>query len=427
MAKPNPPTIDIDDAEHIRNFSAHIRKTSGHPAFAPARGQSTADRTSPPTNIAPNHANAAPAGYENADGGGGRTLRSSSQGTPSTETGHEELSQYPTPNPEHRLNQLPRAVQQIKDESPQLKGIQAPHPTPESFKPSPLTGVQHLPDPPSNEEIGMAISQVLSSLPNASKGIEDSIWASRGPRSRTSIALTDKDGKLIGLTAHQEKKSYKDEAEARAREKEHNENFERMSFKIAESPWFGRKYTGKPLAQEEKPKEPLSVLDPRLAEQLSAAMKENGAFGKPTEEVANRDPDASSGSDQPRWAPGNTTTKSIFTSTSATPKKVESAKTHSAVPDVSSNHIKRVEYRSIGTQTYDEDFVVHTSNTPHPQAERSSSSDAWVKVDPPQDVGFKRSVFKAVASEQVKPQSVEEAACALGKKSPVLNSAFLRQ
>ena len=419
MAKPKPPTINIDDAEHIRNFSAHIRKTSGHPAFPPGRELSTADRTPPPTNIAPNHANAAPAGDGNVDKDGDRPLHSSSQATPSTETGPEEPSFDPVPDQVHRPNQLPRAVQQIKDESPQLKGIQAPHPTPESFKPSPLTGVQHLPDPPSNEEIGMAISQVLSSLPNASKGIEDSIWATRGPRSRTSNALTDKDGKLIGLTVNQEKKSHKEEAEARAREKEHNENFERMSFKIAESPWFGRKYTGKPLTQEEKPKEPLSILDPRLAEQLSAAMKENEAFGK--KEVANWGPDASSGSDKPRWAPGNTMTKSIFTSiaTSAAQEKAVSAKTHSAVPDVPTSHIERVEYRSIGTQTYDEDFVVHTSNAPHPQAERRSSSDAWVKVDPPQDVGVKRSDLKVVASEQMKPRSVEEATGALGKKSPI--------
>ena len=255
MATPNRPTINVDDAENIRKFSSQIRRTSGQQAFPSGRGQSNTNGAPPvPSVSATTSSNGIPSNAGQANIDGDRALSLTPASKPSTENGTPELPPHALSDQGPRLTHLPRAVQQIMDESPQLKGIQAPHPTPESFKPSPITGVQHLPEP-TNEEAGLIINEVLSSLPNAGKfGLEDSMWAprQRRPKDPNAPRFSDTDGKLIGLTAKQEKKNDKDEAEARERAKEHNQNFERMSFKIADSPSLGKTYAGNSFTKEKK-------------------------------------------------------------------------------------------------------------------------------------------------------------------------------
>lgn len=193
MSSSNRTAIDIDDAETIRKFSEHIHRASSHQASATENRQSA---------------------NEGSYNGNAHATAPAETSPFSNETLFERPHAHH--NMEHVDGQAPhpRALQQVLDESPQLKGIQAPHPTPESHRPSPSLGAEEPPDY-SNEEVGMALNHVFGSLPNAGKyGIDDSIWAKK-TRPRTIIARQD---------------------EARKRSAEHNDTFERMSFKVADAP-----------------------------------------------------------------------------------------------------------------------------------------------------------------------------------------------
>lgn len=453
MTQPNRPPIDIDDAEHIRKFSAQIRKTSGNPAFPSAPGP-TLERPnitrgpvgrppegpaslslpqdegthapSAPVTTTPSPGDGTPSNADHEKDEDGQAVDSATTPSPA-DTDSTDLPPHPIFDYGNRLHQLPRAVQQLIGQSPQMSGLLAPHPTPESFKPSPMTELQHLEDPPTNEEIGLAIGQVLDSLPNAGKyGIEDSIWANGGPRSRATYPprASVQDGQLIGLSAMPERKSEKEMAEARAREKEHNENFERMSFRIAESPWFGRKYTGNFGTQDKKPEPEQDPKDTPISERLSAKiMKENDRPQELNKRPTYLGPFASLDSEEVKWAPGHTTTKSIFTPKSSFTAKdrFDTPMSPSAVSTVSTAAYK---YRSIGTQTNDEDVVkVVPPALPKPQTERRPSSDAWVNIDSPLTIAVDQSGLKVTASERAEPGKAKDE---LGKLLWTVFSCFCR-
>ena len=439
MAESNGQAIDIDSAEHIRKITAMIRKTSGNPAFpstpgsvrapsnithtpdaappgAPTGHRKSTDAPSAPITATASPANGTPSSVGHAADEGDRALASAALATPSpADTDSTDLPHHPMFDYGNRLNQLPRAVQNIIGESPQLSGVRAPHSTPVSFKPSPMTEVQHLEDPPSNEEIGMAIGHVLDSLPNAGKyGIEDSMWAPRGPRARMTYppkaSITD--GQLLGHYAMQDKKTEKEIADARAREKEHNETFERMSFKIADSPWWGKKYTGRFTTQEEKPK---SVSEPQQIAGLSeATSKGKDETNQLSENLANDDDSESDKALLDReyngdlWAPTKITHKSIFTPESSFTAKdhtkaVSSPLTKSKIPTAT------YQSRSIGTQYCEDDFIkVAQAAVSEQQAERRRSSDAWVKVKAPSDVAVEQVVPKATTTQQPEPEGARQ-------------------
>jgi hypothetical protein len=367
MAESKRPIINIDDAEHIRRFSAQIRSSSGHQSFTSRGEQPILSNAAPaPPSIDVSPANDIPSGTGHSNSVNGSALHSTTASSVSHGTETPDLPSHPIWNHGDRLAHLPRAVQQTMQESPQLSGIHAPHPTPESFKPSPLTGVQDSPEL-SQADIGrMLVNEVIASLPR-SGGIDDSIWAK--PRSRGSRApiSANKDRELIGLSGSQQRRTDKEEAEARERAKEHNESFERMSFKIAgttsERPFF------------------------------TTTKNENDG---PV-------------SDALHWAPGTTTTTSIFTVGATV-----TAKQPSEAPKSLSTHrtffTPNTEYRSVGTQTLDDGFVKVSNNTSNQQqSERRRSSDAWVKIDPPPDAGVGSPVLKPTAADNLlEPESVKE-------------------
>jgi len=357
MAESRPPAINIDDAEHIRRFSAQIRSGSGHQSFTSSRDQPILSGAgSVPLALDAPRANDIPSGTGHSNSINGSALLSTTASSVSHGAETPDLPPHPIWNQGDRLARLPRAVQQTMQESPRLSGIHAPHPTPESFKPSPLTDVQDSPEL-SQADIGrMLVNEVIASLPR-SGGIEDSIWAkprSKGFRAPISV---HKDRELIGLTGSQQKRTDEEEAEARERAKEHNESFERMSFKIAGAPSERSFFT--------------------------AANEENDG------PVSNAS----------RWAPGATTTKSIFTLESTITEKRSSE-----TPNPPSTHktffSPGTEYRSVGTQTLDDGYVKVANNTSNDQqSDRRRSSDAWVKIDAARDADIGSPVLKATAAD----------------------------
>lgn len=367
MAESKRPAINIDDAEHIRRFSAQIRNSSGHRPFTSHGEEPILNGAAPaPPTIDISPANEIPSGTRHSNSMNGSALHSTTASSVSHGTETPDLPPHHIWNQGDRLARLPRAVQQTMLESPQLTGIHAPHPTPESLKPSPLSGVQDSPEL-SQADIGrMLVNEVIDSLPR-SGGIDDSIWAK--PRSRNSRALisANKDRELIGLSGSQLRRTDKEEAEARERAKEHNESFERMSFKIAgttsERPFF-----------------------------TTAKSECDGPV-----------------SDAPLWASGTTTTTSIFTAGAAV-----TAKQPSETSKSSSNRGKfftpNTEYRSIGTQTLDDGFVKVANITPNDQqSERRRSSDAWVKIDSLLDASVGSPVLKVTPAEDLlEPETVKE-------------------
>ncbi len=366
MAESKRPAINIDDAEHIRRFSAQIRSSSGHQPFTSRGEQPIVNGAAPvPPTIDISPPNEIPLGTGHSNSMNGNALNSTTASSVSHGTETPDLTPHHIWNQGDRLARLPRAVQQTILESPQLTGIHAPHPTPESLKPSPLTGMQDSPEL-SQADIGrMLVNEVIASLPR-SGGIEDSIWAK--PRSRSSRApiSANKDRELIGLSGSQLRKTDKEEAEARERAKEHNESFERMSFKIAgttsERPFF------------------------------TTAKSENDCLV----------------SDAPNWASGTTTTTSIFTVGTAV-----TAKQPSEILKSPSIHrtlfTPYTEYRSVGTQTLDDDFVKVPIISPNTQqSERRRSSDAWVKIDSLLDTSVGSPVLEATATDNLlKPESMK--------------------
>lgn len=367
MAESKRPAINIDDAEHIRRFSAQIRNSSGHQPFTWRGEQPILNGAAPaPPTIDISPANEIPSGTGHSNSMNGSALHSTTASSISHGPETPDLPPHHIWNQGDRLARLPRAVQQTMLESPQLAGIHAPHPTPESLKPSPLTGVEDSPEL-SQADIGrMLVNEVIDSLPR-SGGIDDSIWAK--PRSRNSRPpiSANKDRELIGISGSQLRRTDKEEAEARERAKKHNESFERMSFKIAgttsERPFFA---------------------------------------------TAKRECDGPV-SDAPQWASGTTTNTSIFTAGAAVTAKQPSETSNSS----STNRnffAPNMEYRSIGTQTLDDGFAKVSNITPNDQqSERRRSSDAWVKIDPLPDAGMGSPVLKATATDHLlEPETVKK-------------------
>ncbi|KAL8830549.1 MAG: hypothetical protein Q9191_001372 [Dirinaria sp. TL-2023a] len=202
-----------DEAENIRKFTAQIRRASGQPAF--------------------------PSGPE-ATSGAAFASASGNENHTDDEYRHRFFDEG------GRIPLQPRALQQVMDESPQLKGIRAPHPTPESHRPSPSVGAED-PSEFSNDEIHLAMTKALMAWPT-SGGLEASIWANKEGPLRKSIAPNVEKKSIAPGTKQGEKVNAE---EARKRSQEHNENFERMSFKIAEAPSHGKTFASKPIAKSD--------------------------------------------------------------------------------------------------------------------------------------------------------------------------------
>lgn len=141
MAQPNRPSLNIDDAENIRKFSSLIRRSaSGQKAFPSSHERGNADAPSTKPSQDSSHV-ASPGSPEQGHADADPALNSNSTMiTPEVTTPELPAHQLFEHAHLHRLQQLPRAVQQLRSESPSLNGIQAPHSTPQSFRPSPITG-----------------------------------------------------------------------------------------------------------------------------------------------------------------------------------------------------------------------------------------------------------------------------------------------
>lgn len=231
MTNPKRPGIDIDDAENIRRFSAQIRRTAGRQAsVANAEQPNLIDAPVPSTmDFTPVNEPSVTGHSHDANGNApGPNMESLNHGL-----GTPDLPAHPIWNEGDRLAHLPRAVQQTMQEIPYVSGVRAPHPTPETFKPAPLSDIQNSPELSEADKGRMLVNEVVASLP-CSGGIEDSIWAKPRVRGSRMPNVTDGDQKLTGywglLGTQQTDK------EARERGKEHNKNYERMSFKIADAP-----------------------------------------------------------------------------------------------------------------------------------------------------------------------------------------------
>lgn len=366
MAETKRPAINIDDAEHIRRFSAQIRSSSGQQSFTSRGEPPTLNGAAPaPPAIDVSPPNDIPSGTGHSNSINGSALHSTTASSVTHGTETPDLPPHHIWNQGDRLARLPRAVQQTILESPQLTGIHAPHSTPESLKPSPLTGVHDSPEL-SQADIGrMLVNEVIASLPR-SGGIEDSIWAKPRPRSSRAPISANKDRELVGLSRSQLRRTDQEEVEARERAKEHNQSFERMSFKIA------------------------------------GTTSERPFFTTADNDSDDPEPDAQN------WASGTTTTMSIFTAEAAV-----TAKQPSETPKTPFTHQKlftpSTEYRSIGTQTSDDGFVKVSNITPNDQQpEDRRSSDAWVKIDSLLDTDVDPPVLEATAADNnLEPESVK--------------------
>ena len=334
MANPGRAPLHYDDAENIRKFTAQIRRVSGRPAFPSGHGEP-----------------------QNGDVNG-------TASTVASGSNNEALAEnLPTQGVfEHgdRPALHPRALQQVLDASPQLKGIRAPHPTPESHRPSPAVVAD---EPPqfSHEEIGQAMMQAFDSLPSTG-GIEASIWAKKGPvRRNYEPKFSDIEGKRMLLRGTQGEKNNNKE-EARKRSQEHNENFERMSFKIADTPSQEKTFPNKhysqtdkdsydPMSPDKQDEKPRTVYQPSYKEALSEGF--------------------SSGIIKSLTSPSDTLPKIMLSS----------GQTDST--GYRSNLAKEERRHHTGTQTVDEDYVLvpESQISPGEGFEQHGASKGSVEID----------------------------------------------